>query len=234
MSPMRHRLLCLSPALALLLLAGLLLPPGGHSPHAVYAEVIDVRDAAWSWQEAEKGGIKGRLVFKRRRPKQPVVVYLVKDDGEGKFTVPDALKVSQKGARFKPSFAVLVRGQKVEFLNDEKEDISHNVYLLGAAELDLGIFARGKKRTQTFDKAGQVSVHCSIHKLMDARFFVAPSPAFAIVGATQTAFEIKNVPAGTYTLKTYQNRKRFKDASVKVTIAAGKTTVLTKKVEMKR
>jgi plastocyanin len=203
-----------------------------HKLSAAYTRVIETGVGATAWKDAEKGDLSGTLKFSAKRPNQSVVVYLVADDGEGEFAAPAAEKFKQKGAKFEPAFAVLVRGQKAEFVNDEGAEIDHNVYFLGAEEVDLGIFQPGAKAEHEFGKAGEVSVHCSIHKLMDAKLFVAPSPAFAEVAGDATTFEIRGVPVGKYTLKTYQKSKRFKDAEVKVEIKKGETTKLD--VEMTR
>jgi hypothetical protein len=209
-----------------------------HNPLPTYIRGTAYKDGDWKWSEAKTGTVKGKVTFSARRPRQPVVIYLVKlgADGkpgeQGKYDPPGELSVSQKGAKFSPSFAVLVRKQKVKFLNDEKDEISHNVYFLGDIEEDLGIFDKGQSRTHTFDEAGDVSVHCSIHKRMDAKYFITPNPAYAILGMKDTSFEIKNVPAGKYELRTWQKQKRFKDFKSTVEVSDGKTTDIT--VEMKR
>jgi len=193
-------------------------------------------DGAWTWAEAKKGTVKGSVTFSTRRPHQPIVIYLVKRNADGTaasqgvYDVPAELVVRQKGAKFNPGFAVLVRKQKVKFLNDENQEISHNVYFLGDIEADLGIFEQGESREHDFTRAGEVSVHCSIHKRMDAKFFVAPNPAFAVLEADAASFEIRGVPAGAYTLHTWQKQKRFKDFQIAVEVTDGGTTNVTVKM----
>ena len=209
-----------------------------HLPDTVYLKSVSYEDGDWKWSEAKKGSVKGTVTFSARRPKQPLVIYLVRlgDDDkpgeQGLFDAPDMVDVSQKGGKFEPSFAVLVRKQKVKFLNDEEKEISHNVYFLGDIEADLGIFDQGESREHEFEDAGEVSVHCSIHKRMDAKFYVAPSPAYAVVEANDDSFEIKGIPAGKYRLHTWQKQKRFKDFETTVEVTDGGTASVT--VEMKR
>lgn len=209
-----------------------------HLPDPRYVNSVEYNDGDWKWADASKGNVKGTLSFSARRPAQPVVVYLVRlgaDDKPGEqgvYAPPGMLKVSQKGGAFEPSFGVLARKQKVEFLNDEEKEISHNVYFLGDIEADLGIFDQGQSREHEFTEAGEVSVHCSIHKRMDARFFVAPNPAFAVVEADSASFEISDVPAGKYRLHTWQKQKRFQDFETNVEITNGNTATVA--VEMKR
>lgn len=209
-----------------------------HDPRPVWLSSATISSGEWKWADAPKGDVKGDVKFSAKRPNQPMVVYLLKIDERGSITtqgkheVPGKLTVSQKGARFDPGFAVLTRGQEVVFENDEDKEISHNVYFLGDIELDLGVFEQGEEAAHTFEKFGDVSVHCSIHKRMDARFFIAPTPAHAVLDGNTESFEIKGVPAGRYKLHTWQRQKRFKDAEMIIDIAEGKTTSVT--VEMSR
>ena len=184
------------------------------------------------WKDAEKGDLQGALKFNGKRPSQPMVIYLVREGEQGTFETPAELEISQKGAVFNPAFSVLVVGQKVKFKNDEDKAIDHNVYFLGASNIDLEIIAPGKDKSHQFALAGEVSFHCSIHKFMDGKFFVAPSPAYTMVAGDATAYSIKGIPVGRYTLKTWQKSKRFKDVEQAVEITAGKEA--TSDVEMTR
>lgn len=184
------------------------------------------------WKDAEKGDLKGTVRFNGKRPSQPMVIYLVREGEQGTFETPADLEISQKGAVFNPAFAVLVAGQKVKFKNDEDKAIDHNVYFLGASNIDLEIIAPGKDKSHRFDLAGEVSFHCSIHKFMDGKFFVAPSPAFVLVEGDATAYNIKGIPVGKYSLKSWQKSKRFKDVEQAVEITGGKEAI--SDVEMTR
>lgn len=209
-----------------------------HLPTARYVSAAEAKDGDWQWDDQRKGTVKGRLNFSAKRPNQPIVVYLLRVEGDakapvqGKYTVPAKQKISQKGAKFEPSFAVLVRNQTVEFLNDEEKEISHNVYFLGDVEVDLGIFDQNESREHKFEKYGEASVHCSIHKRMDGKFFIAPNPAFALIDGDAESFEIIGVPVGTWRILTWQKQKRFKDFDATIEVKADTTTDIT--VEMTR
>lgn len=180
---------------------------------------------------ADAGAVAGRLTFSAARPKQPIVVYMEREDGAAAGAMPGPLTIRQKGAQFTPAFAVAVAGQEVVFENDEEKEIDHNVYSLGTEEINLGIFPPKKSQKHVFTKPGEVSLYCSVHKLMDGKLFVAPTAAYA-VAADDGAFSVAGVPAGNYILRTYQKARRFRDAELKVTIQAGNTSQVT--VEMKR
>jgi plastocyanin len=200
----------------------------------LYSRVIPVLqgEKGPDWKSAEKGDLKGSVKFSAKRPAQPMVIYLERVGEQGTFDVPAKLAVSQKGAVFAPAFAVLVIGQEAEFKNDEEKEIDHNVYFLGASNIDLDIIAQGKSKTQKFEAAGEVSIHCSIHKFMDAKYFIAPNPAFVVLAADATSFDMKGVPIGKYKLRTWQKSKRFKDVELDVEIS--KDAEATRDVEMTR
>ena len=178
------------------------------------------------WAKAKKGRVKGTIEFAKGPRTYPVVVYLERKGAPLEFAPPAPLRVSQKGATFRPNFAVLVRGQKAIFLNDEPADIGHNVHFLGQETSDLGIIERGGEAAYTFAKSGEIVLRCSIHKFMDGRFFVAPTPAFAEVSGG-SEFAIEGVPAGRYTLRTYQRTRRFYDAEMEVDVREGATADVT-------
>ena len=183
-----------------------------------------------------KGRITGSLTFSRRRPKQPIVVYIdTVEKGKGTLAMAspsEKLVIRQKGAAFRPAFAVIVKGQQVEFLNDEEENIDHNVYFLGVEKTDLGSTSKGKSMSHPFRTTGRVSMHCSIHKLMDGKLFVVPFPAYALVPGNASTFTIDDVPAGRYRLKTFQKTRRFRDADIAVEVTPGGVTTV--KLELKR
>jgi plastocyanin len=232
------QVLCVLAAVAAISLGVALVRGQPHMPSPVWVRGAKAESGDWKWADSKRGSVKGKVTFSARRPNQPMVVYLLKVDGDGKtatqgiYDVPAKLVISQKGAKFDPGFAVLVRGQETEFDNDEDKEISHNVYFLGDVELDLGIFEQGQKVTHKFEDYGEVSVHCSIHKRMDARVFVAPNPAYALIEGDADSFDIKGVPAGRYKLLTWQKQKRFKDVDAVVEVKDGAATSVT--VEMTR
>ncbi len=196
-----------------------------------FAAAAERRDRPADLAIADAGAVAGKATFSAARPKQPVIVWLERDGGEVPAKLPPALQIGQRGATFDPSFAVVVAGQSVVFNNDEDKDIDHNVYTLGAEQKNFDIFPRGKSVTYAFTKTGEVSLYCSVHKLMDGKLFVVPSTAFAEI-AEDGSFSIAGVPPGTYTLRTYQKAKRFRDVELKVTVKAGETASVA--LEMKR
>jgi len=131
------------------------------------------------------------------------------------------VRVSQKGAQFSPALTVVSVGQTVEFVNDEDRPVEHNVFSNAlAGRFDLGIFPPGQGRNEVFDKPGPVVLFCSIHKFMDGVVYVCPAPLFSRVDADGN-YRIEDVPAGKYTLKSWQRRRRFPELAVPLDVATG-------------
>jgi hypothetical protein len=139
---------------------------------------------------------------------------------------PPPAKVSQKGAKFIPPLTVITVGQQVSFPNDEDKPIEHNVFSTSPAKrFDLGLYGPGKDKTVTFDKPGPVFLFCSVHRYMDGVVFVSPTPYTSRVDKNGH-YEIKNVPPGKWTVKTWQRRRRFPEVTIPTDVTAGKPTAV--------
>jgi len=109
--------------------------------------------------------------------------------------------MAQRAGQFVPVFLVVVAGQTVSMPNED--DVAHNVYSLSAAkQFNLGYYAKGNRKTVTFDRPGLVEVMCVIHSFMRAKILVVPNEYFATVAA-DGSFHIRSVPAGTFTLTVW-------------------------------
>ena len=165
--------------------------------------------------------VTGKVTSEGEVPLSEMVVYLERTDGpaaaaRGAVTPPSPAQVSQKGAKFSPPLLLVTVGQAVEFLNDEDRAVEHNVFSNAPAkQFDLGLYPPPEKKTVTFDKAGPVFLYCSIHRFMDGVIYVCPTPYHSLV-ADDGTYRIETVPPGTYTLKTWQRRRRFPEKSVPV------------------
>ncbi|MFM9958659.1 MAG: hypothetical protein ACKVZJ_11325 [Phycisphaerales bacterium] len=146
---------------------------------------------------------------------------------------PGTSVITQKDAKFIPSFLVIPVGAAVEFRNDEPTDLEHNVFSRSDPRtFDLGMNGpKDPPRTVTFDKPGEVSLYCSVHRYMDATIYVAPTAHFATPDK-EGRFEITGVPPGEWVLRTWQRRKRLNDAALDITLTPGETRKL--RVELTR
>jgi len=168
----------------------------------------------------EPGSVRGRVEIAVEgvslADTGPLVVYLEAPKGDLEYPIPREIpKISQRNARFAPSFLVVARGQTVEMPNDDT--IVHNVFSYSKPnDLDLGLYPKGQSRLVTLRHAGVVRVYCSIHESMNATIFVAPSPYYALTDATGQ-FQIRGVPRGSYRLRTWNQMlpEASRDAQVR-------------------
>lgn len=162
------------------------------------------------------GDIKGSVKLKGKKTNANAVVYIEKIPGKT-FKPPEkGVDMDQKNMVFIPHVLPVVAGTKVNFLNSD--DVLHNVFTPDACaeKFNLGTWPKGQVRSYTFKKSGCFAVMlCNVHPEMEAWVVVLENPYFA-VSSKDGSYEIKGVPAGTYTLKTWY--KDFKAKSMQVTV----------------
>lgn len=133
------------------------------------------------------------------------IVYL-----EGSFPAPAKLPVQQmiqKDFMFTPALLPVQKGTKVEFPN--LDDTYHNVFSYSPAKrFDLGRYLPNERPipAQVLDKPGMITLRCDIHEHMRAIILVLDTPHFSVTG-TDGAFQLKNLPPGTFTLKAWVNSR---------------------------
>lgn len=183
---------------------------------------LGIADQAPQVQAGEQvGTIKGVVASPWMR-RYPALVYI--DHVNKVFPPPkENPHMSQKGLVFLPHILPVLIGSTVDFTNDDT--VAHNVFSPpgSATPFNLGIYGTGVKKTETFNKLGEVPLLCSVHPEMSAFVIVLQNPYFAL-SDNEGNFEIKNVPAGTYQLKVWN--EKLKTVSKPVTVTAGKTTTL--------
>jgi plastocyanin len=143
-----------------------------------------------------------------------------------KFDPPsEHVTIDQRQMAFVPKVTVVIQGTTVDFLNSDS--VGHNVYwpsISGNKKLghNLGTWPKGEKKSFQFNDPGAASLLCNVHPEMSGTLVIVPTPYFAVTDR-DGAFEIKNVPPGTYTLKTWSEDGKVTTQSV--TVAAGTTDV---------
>lgn len=124
--------------------------------------------------------------------------------------------VSQRGKRFTPSTLPVVRGQTVQFPNDDS--VFHNLFSKSAPRtFDLGIYPQGQRRTVDFPQTGLVKVYCNIHPDMVLNVLVLGNGRFDITDEDGW-FVLPNLPDGAYTLRAWDEGGSGQQA---VTVAGG-------------
>lgn len=130
--------------------------------------------------------------------------------------------VVQRDCMYSPRVVGLVAGQKLEVINSDAT--FHNVRgNLGSKILwNLAQAAAAPSIVRSdVGKAGDVvSLHCDVHPWMAAWAVVSDHPFFDVTEA-DGAFEMRDVPAGSYTVEAWHPTLGLK--TVKVKVKKGKT-----------
>lgn len=176
------------------------------------------------------GDIKGKVSVQGLKSAENIAVY-IDVIPEKKFDAPTTKPVvDQAKMTFNPHISVVQAGTTVEFLNSDP--VGHNVYwpsISGNKKLahNLGTWPKGEKKSFQFNDVGVASLLCNVHPEMNGYIIVSPTPYFAVTDKSGD-YEIKNVPAGKYTLKTWSEDGKVSTQAVEVT-ATGATADLTVK-----
>jgi plastocyanin len=170
------------------------------------------------------GEIKGKVSVQGIKSPDNIAVYVDAVPGK-KFDPPaDHVSIDQRKMNFNPHVTVVVQGTTVDFVNSDA--VGHNVYwpsVGGNKKLahNLGTWPKGEKKSFQFTDLGSATLLCNVHPEMSAFLVVVPTPYFAVTDS-DGAYEIKDVPPGTYTLKTWSEDGKV--TTQPVTVAAGTAT----------
>lgn len=130
----------------------------------------------------------------------------------------DARQLDQRGCAFSPRVLALMTGQPLDIVSSDAT--LHNVHAAAKenAAFNLGMPAPGTKYTRTFTKPEIVPFRCDVHPWMRAWVAVVPHPFFAVTGE-DGRYEIRGLPAGTYTVEAWH--ERLPAQTFAVTVADG-------------
>ena len=170
------------------------------------------------------GEIRGKVTAQGQRSAQDIDVYVDAIPGKT-FEAPSKPAVEdQKNMTFIPHVLVVLKGTTVQFLNSDP--VGHNVYwpsLSGNKKLahNMGTWPQGQQKSFTFNDLGVAALLCNVHPEMSGYVVVVPTPYFAVTDKDGN-YEIKDVPDGSYTLKTWS--EVGKPATQSVAVAGGSAT----------
>jgi plastocyanin len=177
------------------------------------------------------GSIKGKVSVQGLKSAENIAVYVDAIPGK-KFDPPaDHTAIDQRKMSFMPHVTVVAQGTTVDFVNSDS--VGHNVYwpsVGGNKKLahNLGTWPKGDKKSFQFTDPGAASLLCNVHPEMSGFIVVTPTPYFAVTDP-DGAYEIKDVPPGTYTLKTWSEDGKVTTQSVTVASGAVNTDLTVKK-----
>jgi plastocyanin len=175
--------------------------------------------------------IKGKVSVQGIKTAENIAVY-VDVIADKKFDAPkDHVVIDQRKMAFLPHVVAVQQGTTVDFLNSDS--VGHNVYwpsVGGNKKLshNLGTWPKGEKKPFQFNDLGTASLLCNVHPEMSGYVVVVPTPYFAVTDKDGN-FEVKNIPAGKYTLKTWSEDGKPTTLAVDVSAATATVELTVKK-----
>ena len=175
--------------------------------------------------------IKGKVSVQGIKSAENIAVY-VDVIPDKKFDAPkEHIVIDQRKMAFLPHVVAVQQGTTVDFLNSDP--VGHNVYwpsVSGNKKLshNMGTWPKGDKKPFQFNDLGTASLLCNVHPEMSGYVVVVPTPYFAVTDKDGN-FEIKNIPAGKYTLKTWSEDGKPVTQAVDVSGATATVELTVKK-----
>jgi plastocyanin len=161
------------------------------------------------------------IVVAQDRGLKNVFVHVKDGLGNAVYETPGTpIKLDQKSCRYEPHVFGMFVGQPVEISNSDPT--LHNVHAIpkNNEEFNVGQDNKAPIVTKTFSKPEiGVSFKCDVHGWMRAYANVVTHPFFAVTRDDGT-FEIKGLPAGTYTIEAWHERLGTQTQSVTISEAA--------------
>jgi hypothetical protein len=144
-------------------------------------------------------------------------VFVYVKDGLGNYVYDPPTgpaTIDQKECRYHPHVFGMRVGQTLEIINSDPT--LHNIHALpkGNAEFNTGQPIQGMKTTHVFTaKEIMVPFKCDVHGWMNAYVGVLDHPYYAVT-KDDGKFELKDLPAGTYTIEAWHEKLGTQTQSV--------------------
>lgn len=165
---------------------------------------------------AYSGSIVGKVKAKGVKNSGDAVIYIDKIPSKTYAPPKEHARLDQKNLKFQPHVLPVLEGTTVDFINSD--DVLHNVFSpdICADKMNLGSWPKGQIRSYTFKKSGCVSVMlCNVHPEMEAYVVTTQTP-YCAVSSADGSYEIKNVPAGKYTLVIWHEKLKGQSKEIDV------------------
>lgn len=190
------------------------------TPPKLKAIAMDA-DAACAGKHTAGPVYPDTVIMKADGSLKNVFVYVSKGLEGKTFPAPAApVVLDQDGCMYKPHVFGILPGQQLKVVNSDPT--THNVHALAETneEFNVGQRAGQPPVIKTFPKAEvTIPILCNQHPWMRAVAHVVPNPYFAVSDA-DGAFEIKGLPAGSYTITAIH--EKYGSSTQNVTVVAGK------------
>jgi plastocyanin len=159
------------------------------------------------------GGVAGAVEItnsrdpsvRRNKDYSGVVLWLEPvDRASASPAPPRRVKMIQRNRHFTPHVVAVSVGSTVDFPN--YDPIFHNAFSnFSGQPFDIGLYAPGTSKSETFKQPGIVRVFCNIHPTMSAIIAVVATPWYAVTDATGK-FQLPVASPGDYFLRIFYER----------------------------
>jgi plastocyanin len=150
-----------------------------------------------------------------------VIVYVAEGLGTQTFQPPAQPAVfEQKGCTYKPHVLAIQAGQQLQVVNADKT--THNIHPMPENNREWNkTQPPGVPIEESFAREEiAIPVKCNIHPWMHGYIAVFKHPFFAVTDK-DGQFELKDIPAGSYTIKAWQ--EKLGTQTQKVTVEGGQS-----------
>jgi plastocyanin len=174
-------------------------------------------------QSSKTGNVTGTIACLGAGNSCAAVIYAEKTPAPAAIQPPRTpVILDQNNLAFIPHVLPVLVGTTVSFPNHD--EVPHNVFSYSPAKIfNVGIYPKGSSRRVTFDKPGEVLLHCNIHPQMSAYLLVLPQPYF-VVASPEGKFRLKDLPPGRYKVTVWH--ERYKSVSRSLEIKASESIPL--------
>jgi plastocyanin len=142
--------------------------------------------------------LTGKVTLSNGKPARGAVIWL---SGKEKGKPLKKAVIDQRDRKFVPHVLAVTVGTRVDFPNNDV--VFHNVFSeYQSQKFDFGMYARGKSKSQAFEREGLAVLLCSIHPEMSAYVMVVDTPYFAVTDGSGT-YKIDNIPPDSYRVQVW-------------------------------
>ncbi len=153
-----------------------------------------------------------------------VSVYIKSGLGNYHFDPPPTpARLAQKNCMYQPRVVALMTNQTLDIQNEDP--IQHNVHPKPHDNPAFNVTQpiNGPPITKSFSQPEMaIQFMCNLHPWMRAYVFVFSHPYFDVT-SSDGAFDIKNVPPGTYSIEAWQEKYGTQDQTVTISPSETKT-----------